>query len=203
MEGLALPELKLASEKTVAPSVIRDRVEALSVSRADLVADLLTDLEGVPVDERERRPFLFAAWSMCQAVSVRPEVDETAADWSWDEGLDMSIFALHALERRPLRDRSLGVRHLEAALARGGGLLRAARFQDVSIEAEVFDPWVDKIAYLAPWIVSMLVELSRKTSFDQQRWREAYLPILQRTEDPEDVIPAVYSLLNHHWWVPL
>jgi hypothetical protein len=101
-----------------------------------------------------------------------------------------------------IENKKLTLNDIRKVISYGGSFFRGLRNQEIQIEESIFDNFVDQIDSLDPYITAMLIELSRKTSFNQGKWIKKFLEIFPTISKPIQLTPSVYCLINSTWWVP-
>jgi len=206
LQGLALDELKLEFMSTVtfSPSIVEERVEALSVSRPDLLRHLLAEWE-VEVCQNQlasENVFITRAISTARTLFTVDQVDPNAEPWLWNEHLNVfSPNASRSLAHRPIINQVITLEDIKNAIPHGGGVIRALRGQNIQLEESIFTHYAQLMNSTSSYILSLLIELSRQTSFNTDIWIEHCLDFLPKTSDPYNLTPMTYSLLNPSWYV--
>lgn len=206
LRGLDVNELRLDTDIALPSNLVEDRVLALSVSRPELLRNLLNQWEMEP---RTGDPYLDSG---CLDIALKTarrcfmvvEIDRDAEPWLWDEHLKPTYMkeTIRLLARRPLISKVLTQNDIENAILCGGNLLLALRTQEVQIEESVFAHYADSIISTGPYVTALLIELSRRTNFDSRIWFERILEIFPTISDPLDLTLSTYTLLNDQWVMP-
>ncbi|MCC3422247.1 MAG: hypothetical protein JGK24_30650 [Microcoleus sp. PH2017_29_MFU_D_A] len=206
LRGLDVNELRLDTDIALPSNLVEDRVLALSVSRPELLRNLLNQWEMEP---RTGDPYLDSG---CLDIALKTarrclmvvEIDRDAEPWLWDEHLKPTYMkeTIRLLARRPLISKVLTQNDIENAILCGGNLLLALRTQEVQIEESVFAHYADSIISTGPYVTALLIELSRRTNFDSRVWFERILEVFPTISDPLDLTLSTYALLNDQWVMP-
>ena len=147
---------------------------------------------------------LLKPWLEAKMFFTQDEFDPTAQPWSWHEEFCLFPDKARLLARRPLKETHLTHQDIQAAISQGEGILRALRTQQVTIEESNFFYYSNDITSLVPYTLAMLIELSRRSNFDQNIWIERFLEIIPIPDykRPLSLTPSIYCLLNPSWCVP-
>jgi hypothetical protein len=211
LRGLEINELRLDKFIAMPTILTEDRVLALSVSRPELLRNLLNQWEMEP---RTGNPDVDAGCLETALTTARRcftvvEIDPEAEPWSWEEELKnkplkimYSSEYIRLLGSRPLKDKVLTQKDIENAIGSGMFLLKTLRTQQVQIDESVFAHYADLISSTGPYVTALLIELSRRTNFDSRIWFERILEIFPTISDPLDLTLSTYALLNDQWVVP-
>ena len=205
LSGLVTLDLLHCTPITVAPSVVRERVLALSVSHPAALGQLFDEWQDLYNQGRIARDdyWLLAAWQEAkECFTQENELDLTAQPWSWYEEFTLFSQKGRLLTRRPLKEKYLTYQDIQAAISQGKGILRALRTQEVKIEEATFFHYSNQIESLDPYILAFLIEFSRKNNFDQNIWIKRFLERIPHEKEPLNLTPSVYCLLNSTWCVP-
>jgi hypothetical protein len=211
LESLDVNELRLDSIKALPASLVGDRIMALSVSRPQLIGDLLSEWEKEP---RTGDPCIDAA---CLNAAINTgrrfltvvKLDPDAEPWSWEEQLKNEPLKImwdsqyiQFLASRPLVDKTLTLENMENCIEHGKALLETLRTQEVQIDEAVFHRYADLISSTDPYVIAMLIELSRRTNFDSRIWFERMLEVFPTISYPLYLTLSTYTLLNDQWVIP-
>jgi hypothetical protein len=211
LESLDVNELRLDSIKALPASLVGDRIMALSVSRPQLIGDLLSEWEKEP---RTGDPCIDAA---CLNAAINTgrrfltvvKLDPDAEPWSWEEQLKNEPLKIRwdsqyiqFLASRPLVDKTLTLENMENCIEHGKALLETLRTQEVQIDEAVFHRYADLISSTDPYVIAMLIELSRRTNFDSRIWFERMLEVFPTISYPLYLTLSTYTLLNDQWVIP-
>ena len=202
--GLAVAELGRGalSDLSIAPSVVEARIEALSVFDRRFPGELLTELSAADGDHREN-PFLSRARDVAKAaVRPLPTVNHAFPSWSWDDHVGATAWDARPLASRPMDFRQFDAKDIQRAAASGGGIFVALRTQATQFDPGCFEPLGTTLRTYDAWAMALVVELSRKSTFDQGAWEEPVLSLLRETDDASVAIPFVYPVLNRQWSLP-
>ncbi|NJK69782.1 MAG: hypothetical protein HC849_19140 [Oscillatoriales cyanobacterium RU_3_3] len=206
LRGLDVNELRMDSEIACSSSFVEDRVIAISVSRPELLRNLLSQWEMEP---RTGDPYLDAGFldiaiKTAHRCFMVVEIDRNAEPWLWDEHLKPTYMreTARSLARRPLINKVLTQNDIENAIICGGIILTALRTQEVQIDESVFAHYADLIGCTDPYVTAILIELSRRTNFDSRIWFERILEVFPAITDPLYLTLSTYALLNPTWCLP-
>ena len=211
LESLDVNELRLDTMKAVPASLVGDKIMALSVSRPQLLGDLLSQWEQEPRtgDLYVDAACLTAAINIGRSILTVVKLDPDAEPWSWEEQLKNEPLKImwdpeyiRFLASRPLVNKKLTLANMENCIERGKGLLKTLRTQEVQIDESVFHRYADLISSTDPYVIAMLIELSRGTNFDSRIWFERMLEVFPTISDPLYLTLSTYALLNEQWVVP-
>ncbi len=213
LRGLDVNELRMDTGSYIAcsSSFVENRVIALSVSRPELLRNLLSQWEMEP---RTGDPYLDAGFLDIALKTARRcftvvEIDPEAEPWSWEEQLKNEHLKImwapdyiRLLGSRPLSNKVLTQKDIENAIDSGMSLIKTLRTQQVQIDESVFAHYADSIISTGPYVTALLIELSRRTNFDSRIWFERILEVFPTISDPLDLTLSTYALLNPSWCVP-
>ncbi|WP_449417975.1 hypothetical protein [Phormidium nigroviride] len=205
LRGLDVNELRFDTSIALPTFLVMERVLALSVSRVDILHDLLNQWEMEPPtgDRDWAAGCLDTAIETARRCFTVVKIAPDAEPWLWDEHLKSTYrretFSL--LASRPLINKVLTKNDIENAIS-CGMLLSTLRTQKVQIDESVFAHYADLISSTDPYVIAMLIELSRRTNFDSRIWFERILEIFPTISDPLDLTLSTYALLNDQWVMP-
>jgi hypothetical protein len=204
LRGLETEDLKWGTPIVREPAMAGERVLALSVSNLNKVRQLYAEWQRMRENQEIDRhdAWLLNAWSQAERCLATEHYDAQAPSWSWREEFNLFPDNGRILSRRPLRESYLTAQDIYDALEQGAGILRALRTQTVKVEKAVFYHYANHIDSIDPYILALMIELSRKTNFDQGIWIKAFLKKIPQMEDALYLTPSVYCLLNPEWCVP-
>ena len=211
LRGLDVNELRLDTFIAMPSYLAEFRVLALSVSRPELLRNLLNQWEMEPRTGNPDRDYgcLERALTTGRRCFIVVEIDPEAEPWSWEEELkNKPLKIMHNSEyirllgSRPLKDKVLTQKNIENGIGSGMSLLKTLRTQQVQIDESVFAHYADLILSTGPYVTALLIELSRRTNFDSRIWFERILEIFPTISDPLEVALSAYTLLNDQWVVP-
>lgn len=179
------------------------RVLALSISRADLLRELLAGWECEPNTNNFENFDNCSEWIFIAARTARnffktQELNPTAEPWSWSE-YGSKILRPDNLINRPLKETVLTLSDIQKSVAVGGGALKTLRTQAVKIEPTVFEHYSQLIDTAPCSSIAYLIELSRTTEFKANIWIENVLSIFPKIKDPIDLLYITGGLLNPQW----
>ncbi|AFY83042.1 hypothetical protein [Oscillatoria acuminata] len=205
LAGLATQELRYGTSIANTPVMAEERVLALSVSQPAAVRKLFDEWQNLYDKEEitQGDAWLMRAWGQAKRYfSPEDECNPMDKPWSWYEEFTPFSQNGRLLTRRPLREKYLTNQDIQAAISQGPGILRALRTQQVKIEEATFFYYSNEIESLDPYILALLIEFSRKNNFDQNIWIENFLEIIFNKNNPLELTPSIYCLLNPTWCVP-
>jgi len=211
LESLDVNELRLDTMKALPASLVGDKIMALCVSRPQLLGDLLSQWEQEPLtgDPYVDAGCLTAAINTGHRILTVVKLDPDAEPWSWEEQLKnepLKIMCnpeyIRFLASRPLVNKKLTRSNMENCIKGGKDLLKTLRTQEVQIDESVFHRYADLISSTDPYVIAMLIELSRGTNFDSRIWFERMLEVFPTISDALDLTLSTYALLNDQWVVP-
>jgi hypothetical protein len=204
VEGLETQNLKLETEVTISPVMAEERVLALSVSNPTKLYQLFSNWQ-LMYDRQEISrddACLTRAWGQAKRYFTPEQCNFESTPWSWHEEFTPFSGNGRILSRRPLKEKHLTSQDLHAATQHGAGVLRALRTQNVELEASAFFHYSNQISSIDPYVLAVLIELSRRTDFDTEIWVEKFLEIFPTVTEPLYLTPSIYCLLNPEWCVP-
>ena len=211
LRGLDINELRLDTFIAMPTHLVEFRVLALSVSRPELLRNLLNQWEMEPRTGNPALDYgcLETALTTGRRCFTVLEIDPEAEPWSWEDQLKNKPLKImynseyiRLLGSRPLKDKVLTQKNIESALRSGMPLLQTLRTQQVQIDESVFAHYADLIISTGAYPTALLIELSRRTNFDSRIWFERILEIFPTISDPLEVALSAYTLLNDQWVVP-
>lgn len=211
LENLDVNELRAGILRVLPPSLVGDTIMALSVSRPQLIGDLLSEWEKEPRtgDPCIDSGCLNAAINTGRRFLTVVKLDPDAEPWSWEEQLKNEPLKImwdsqyiQFLASRPLVEKTLTLENIENCIDSGKSLLETLRTQKVQIDESVFARYADLISSTDPYVIAMLIELSRRTNFDSRIWFERILEVFPTITDPLYLTLSTYALLNPTWCVP-
>jgi len=211
LRGLDVNELRLDTIIAMPTHLTEDRVLALSVSRPELLRNLLNQWEMEPPngDRDWAAGCLDTALETARRCFTVVEIDPEAEPWSWEEQLKNEPLKImynseyiRLLGSRPLKDKVLTQKDIENGIGSGMSVLKTLRTQQVQIDESVFAHYADLMSSTGPYVTALLIELSRRTNFDSRIWFERILEIFPTISAPLDLTRSTYALLNDQWVVP-
>ena len=211
LRGLEINELRLDALIAMPTHLTEFRVLALSVSRPELLRNLLNQWEMEPRTGNPDLDYgcLDRALTTARRCFTVVEIDPEAEPWSWEDQIkNKPLKIMHSSEyirllgSRPLKEKVLTQKNIENAIGSGMSLLKTLRTQQVQIDESVFAHYADLISSTGPYVTALLIELSRGTNFDSRIWFERILEIFPTISDPLEVALSAYTLLNDQWVVP-
>ena len=212
LRGLEINELRLDTFIAMPSYLAEFRVLALSVSRPELLRNLLNLWEMEPPTGNPDdlgAGCLETALTTGRRCFTVVEIDPEAEPWSWEEELKnqplkirYSCEYIRLLGSRPLKDKVLTQKDIENGINSGMSVLKTLRTQQVQIDESVFAHYADLIISVGPYVTALLIELSRRTNFDSRIWFERILEIFPTISDPLDLTLSTYALLNDQWVLP-
>lgn len=202
--GLETQNLKIGAEISGPPVMAEERVLALSVSNPTKLHQLFSEWQSMHDQQQISRDdaWLIRAWGQAKRYFTVEQYDFQAPSWSWHEEFTPFSHNGRILSQRPLREKVLTAQDLCDAVENGAGVLRALRTQDVELDAQAFYYYSEQVGYLDSYHLALLIEISRRTNFNQDIWIKSFLSAIPTAAAPLDLTPAVYCLLNPSWCVP-
>jgi hypothetical protein len=186
------------SEITVSPSIVEMRIEAFSVCDPESLKILWKELRDVD----EGNPFIQAAMSSLERIIFPQKVDFNKEPWHWSDHITALPPEGFLLSQRPMHDIDLTTNDLIIAANNGGGILRALRHQNISLDNVDFSYWLNNISSIESWTLALVIELSRKADIPIEQWRERYIKYFKDITEPLEFIPSIYTLISPDWVVP-
>jgi hypothetical protein len=181
------------------------RVVALSISRPDLLIDLISIWERQPHfdDLKYCTDWIYLARLTAKDFFKDYDVvDQNLKPWQWNDYASRDIEP-DELYRRPLINKKLSFEEINVQVQQSGSLLRTLRAQDVKIEESTFKYYASVIHSVSPTSIMLLIELSKKQDFDQNIWIDGLLSSIDKIKDPIDLLYIVAGLINEEWKCPL
>jgi hypothetical protein len=228
IEGISAREIyKGVQGRAIAPSFIRERIEAISVSNVQILADLAR--QWIDPQDIHGDPWWIAAWEASlrhlkglrlvtqEAVNVPELSREVHVLWndpihqqvSWHTMLhqarltEIQNFEIRDKSRYQLEERSISGPDVRQAPPKLFRLLRGrANRLDPSaraILASMQETCLNRDPFEAALIIELYKELSLGTCENLYYKLADLVPSMT---DPRDIIPLVYVLLNDNWKVP-
>ncbi|MDJ0840037.1 MAG: hypothetical protein QNK37_26230 [Acidobacteriota bacterium] len=199
LEAVAPQELAKAvrSEVTLGPSKVYEHTLALTVSVPDAVMKIYQEVK----DLKDVNPWYEYFIYVAERYFFRPVVDDTAEPWRWYDFLESNPFDKGCMDLRPIENATLTLADLMKAMEIDPYLLRGLQYQDIHIEASVFDYFLDKLTDIDPYVAALMVELSRRSGFDQNLWIDPVSELYRQAAHADEVIPLIYAVLNRKWSV--
>lgn len=181
------------------------RVVALSISRLDLLQQLLLQWEMEPNTNNFENWNTCSEWIYTSAVTARcflesPKLEPSAEPWSWEEYAERCIIP-NDLISRPLKETFLTVGDIQKSIEVKGAALKALRTQSVKIDPAVFEHYSQLIETTAPYATALLIELSRSTNFPIENWIENVIKVFPKIQNPIYLMFITGGLLNPQWRV--
>lgn len=200
-KGLSVEELSIGSQSefSIAPSVIEERIIALTAIRPQFLRELRSSLETVDSTENFLEYARVALRRSLFPILVDPKLEE----WSWEEESVKRHWYCYELAQRPMRAHRVTTDELISVTELGGGILYALRGQDADLSGIDYNYWLDNIGAISPYVLTFIIGFSLRGKVTIDEWREAYLPLLTPDRDPRELIPAIYKLLKPEWNVAL
>ena len=186
------------SELAISPTVVEMRIEALSVCNIELLRVIRDELKDIDKDN----PFLHVAKCSLEKIFSPKKVDFDKEPWHWSNHLTALPPDGFLLSQRPMHETKLTTDDLITATSNGGGILRALRYQNVSFENIDYSHWLNTISSIDPWVLALVIEISRKSGIPIKEWRVRYINYFKVITEPCAAIPSIYTLISPDWVVP-
>ncbi len=182
------------------------RVFSLSISRTDLLRELLAAWEREPdainfENSNNCTDHIYIAGHTARNFFKSQKLNPTAEPWSWKEYASKKLVP-NNLINRPLKETTLTLVDIQKSVAANGAALKALRTQPVKIESAVFEHYSQLIDSTPCYAMALLIELSRKTEFKVDIWIENVLNVFPKIQDPIKLMYITGSLLNPQWQIP-
>ncbi len=190
------------------------RVISISISRPELLRELLAGWEREPDSDRYEGPggcskfendkncsHIYVAGRTARNFFKPQQLNPTAEPWSWEE-YGSKMFAPKNLINRPLKETILTLADIQKSVEVNGHALKALRTQAVNIDLTVFEYYSQLIDSTPCYALTLLIELSRKTDFPSDIWLETVLRAFPKIQDPLHLIYITGGLLSPQWKIP-
>lgn len=199
-KAVSSQELEKAGLSTISgsPSIVALRIEALSVQFPNDVIKLLDEYKKC---ENQNDWIKYALYAI-QKLQSKVEVDSKLPPWSWSDQINSQEESVMDLSMRPIIDERLSYEKFWFAVQNAPYLLKAIQYQNVEISSGVFEKILSAVSGLDPYYSGLIVELSRKSGFDQSKFAKIVINMYQNARDARDLIPLAYAVLNSSWHIP-
>lgn len=188
------------------PMFAQWRVLAISISRADLLEELLARWEREPNTNNFENFDSCSEWIFLAARTAKnffktQQLNPTEEPWSWEEYASR-LGVPDNLINRPLKETILTLADIQKFGNVRGAAIKALRTQAVKIDREVFEHYSQSIDTTDCYVIALLIELSRKTEFPADIWIENVLRVFPKIQDPIKLMYITGGLLNPQWQIP-
>jgi len=182
------------------------RVFSISISRPNLLRELLADWEREPDAKNfENRnnctDHIYLAGHTARNFFNPQQLNPTAEPWSWEEYGSKELVPDNLINR-PLKETVLTLADIQKSVEVNGRTLKALRTQAVEIDLAVFEHYSQLIDSTPYYALTLLIELSRKTDFRSDIWIENVLRVFPKIQDPIKLMCITGGLLNPQWKIP-